>query len=133
MYKFVTDPCLKPSDLINMGKSEDILRKMLTETREIKLDKVPYAFEKRIMSHIQETPQTDLNLWKLWSRALFKAAIPCFSLMILAAIWASSQYPTPQTERASEIKNTTTVQAETENSDLETIVMIAVDPPNIDD
>lgn len=116
-----------------MRKSGEILRKMLTETREIKLDKVPYAFEKRIMSHIQETPETDLNLWKLWSRALFKAAIPCFSLMILAAIWASSQHPTPQTERASETKNTITVQAETENSDLETIVMIAVDPPNIDD
>jgi magnesium-transporting ATPase (P-type) len=116
-----------------MRESEDILRKMLTETREIKLDKVPYAFEKRIMSHIQERPQTNLNLWKLWSRALFKAAIPCFSLMILAAIWASYQHPTPQTERASETKNTITVQAETENSNLETIVMIAVDPPNIDD
>ncbi len=124
---------MNPSETTSMRESDDILRKMLTETREIKLDKVPYAFEKRIMSHIQETPQTDLNLWKLWSRALFKAAIPCFSLMILAAIWASSQHPTPQTERASEVKNTTTIQAETENSDLETIVMIAVDPPNIDD
>ena len=116
-----------------MRETEDILRKMLSETREIKLDNVPYAFEKRIMSHIQEAPQKDLNFWKLWSQALFKAAIPCFSLMIFAAIWTSSQRQTPEAEHASETKNTITVKAETENSDLETIVMLAVDPPSIDD
>lgn len=118
---------------MNMRETEDILRKMLTETREIKLDNVPYAFEKRIMSHIQEVPQTASNLWELWGRALFKAAIPCFSLMIFAAIWTSSQHPNPETERASETNNTITGQAETKNSDLETIVMLAVDPPSIDD
>lgn len=116
-----------------MRETEDILRKMLSETREIKLDNVPYAFEKRIMSHIQEAPHTDLNLWKLWSRALFKAAIPCFSLMIFAAIWTFSQHTTPETGLASDTKNPLTVHAENKDSDLETIVMIAVEPPSIDD
>ena len=115
-----------------MRKTEDILRKMLTETREIKLDNVPYAFEKRIMSHIQEAPQTALNLWELWGRALWRAAIPCFSLMIFVAIWTSSQRTPPETEFASEAKAPLTAQNETEASDLETIVMLAIDSPSID-
>ena len=40
-----------------MKESEDILRKILTETREIPVDHVPYAFEKRIMAHIEAAPK----------------------------------------------------------------------------
>ena len=52
-----------------MKESEDILRKMLTETREIPVDHVPYAFEKRIMAHIEAAPQAAINLWQQWSQA----------------------------------------------------------------
>tara|TARA_B100000959_G_scaffold273044_1_gene323085 strand:- start:187 stop:537 length:351 start_codon:yes stop_codon:yes gene_type:complete len=115
-----------------MRKTEDILRKMLTETREIKLDNVPYAFEKRVMSHIQEAPQKTLNLWELWGQALWRTAIPCFSLMIFVVIWTSSQSATPETEFASEAIAPLTAQAETVDSDLEAIVMLAIDSPSID-
>ena len=40
-----------------MKESEDILRKMLTETREIPVDHVPYAFEKRIMATLKPHPK----------------------------------------------------------------------------
>ena len=52
-----------------MKESEDILRKMLTETREIPVDHVPYAFEKRIMAHIEAAPQAAINLWQQWSQS----------------------------------------------------------------
>src|ERR1035441_10170892 len=38
-------------------------------------DRVPYAFEKRIMAHLAAQPVVDD--WALWARALLRAAAPC--------------------------------------------------------
>ncbi|SVC78256.1 uncharacterized protein METZ01_LOCUS331110, partial [marine metagenome] len=50
-----------------MSKIDAILDKMLAKTREMPADnQVPYAFEKRIMAHIKETPEPAANPWELW-------------------------------------------------------------------
>jgi len=46
-------------------------------------ERVPYAFEKRIMAHLREAPGMDAVT--LWAHALWRAAAPCLGIMIIAA------------------------------------------------
>lgn len=51
-------------------------------------DHVPYAFEKRIMARLAEVGVPDG--WILWSRALWRAAIPCLLLVVFSGLWSSN-------------------------------------------
>jgi len=51
-------------------------------------DRVPYAFEKRIMAHLTASLPVD-NL-ALWGRALWRAAAPCVGLMLALALLAAA-------------------------------------------
>ena len=46
-------------------------------------DRVPYAFEKRIMARL--AGQTAPDSWALWGRALSRAAICCVAFVVLLA------------------------------------------------
>ena len=113
-----------------MSKIDDILGKMLTETREINVDRVPYAFEKRVMAHIKETPQLAVNVWAQWSQSLWRTAIPCFAVMVLLAVWTGSnstgdQPPQPMAPKL-------IVQSDPAEDELEAIVMLAIDSTGVD-
>jgi len=113
-----------------MGKIDDILGKMLTETREINVDRVPYAFEKRVMAHIKETPQLAVNVWAQWSQSLWRTAIPCFAVMVLVAVWTGSNSTGNQPTQPMAPK--LVVQSDPAEEDLETIVMLAIDSGGMD-
>ena len=113
-----------------MSGIDDILRKMLTETREINVDRVPYAFEKRVMAHIKETPQPAVNIWVQWSQALWRATIPCFAVMVLAVVWSNSDSTGNQPTQSMAPK--LVVQSDPAEEDLETIVMLAIDSGRMD-
>lgn len=49
-------------------------------------DQVPYAFEKRIMAHIKDLSPVDM--WALWSRALWRAAAPCVAITLVIGVWS---------------------------------------------
>jgi anti-sigma-K factor RskA len=49
-------------------------------------DRVPYAFEKRIMAHLNAPLPVDQ--WALWGRALWRAAAPCVAVAAVLAICA---------------------------------------------
>ena len=49
-------------------------------------DRVPYAFEQRIMAHVRALPKVDG--WALWGGALWRAAMPCVALMLTLGVWA---------------------------------------------
>ena len=55
-------------------------------------DRVPYAFEKRIMARLVARPAMDHCA--LWGRALWRAAAPCVAVMLLLGAWS---FFTPQT------------------------------------
>jgi len=72
-----------------MKNSNDILNQMLAETRQLPTDdRVPFAFEKRIMAHIHDAPETTTAeaLLDQWSRMLWRAVLPCAAVMVLAAV-----------------------------------------------
>lgn len=49
-------------------------------------DRVPFAFEKRIMAQLADAGLPDG--WILWSRALWRAAIPCFLIVVFSGLWS---------------------------------------------
>jgi hypothetical protein len=49
-------------------------------------DRVQYAFEKRIMARLATLPVVDV--WTLWSRALWRAAAPCVALTLVLTLWS---------------------------------------------
>lgn len=71
-------------------------------------DRVPLAFEKRVLAHLTAKPAVDLAL--LWSRALWRATVPCLALaLVLAgvAMIPSNQITTPTTAAVIESTPTT--------------------------
>ena len=49
-------------------------------------ERVPYAFEKRILARLAAQPR--LDSWELWGRALWRASAPCIAIMLLLGAWA---------------------------------------------
>jgi len=49
-------------------------------------DRVPYAFEKRIMALIPAVPRTDSAA--LWVRGLWQAAVSCVAVAMLCGAWS---------------------------------------------
>jgi hypothetical protein len=49
-------------------------------------EQVPYAFEKRILSRLAGNPAP--NLWALWGRPLWQAALSCVAITLLCGLWA---------------------------------------------
>jgi hypothetical protein len=49
-------------------------------------EQVPYAFEKRVMSHLRAGPKP--NVWGLWCRPLWQAALSCVVITVLCGLWS---------------------------------------------
>jgi len=49
-------------------------------------ERVPYAFEKRIMARLMGRTATDLS--GMWARALWRAAVSCIALALLLSAWS---------------------------------------------
>jgi hypothetical protein len=112
-----------------MKNSNDILDQMLAETRRIPADeRVPYAFEKRIMAHIHDIPET-ATLWEQWNHMLWRAVVPCVAVMVLAAVLLSpGETNGPASPGASAPTLATTEPAA--EDDLESIVHFAIEAEN---
>jgi len=48
-------------------------------------DRVPYAFEKRIMARLLTQPL--LDTWTFWARGLWRAVAPCIAVVLLLGAW----------------------------------------------
>jgi hypothetical protein len=48
-------------------------------------DAAPYAFEKRVMARLTARVTTDL--WSMWNQILWRAAVPCIAIMMMASAW----------------------------------------------
>jgi hypothetical protein len=67
-------------------------------------DRVPLAFEKRVLAHLTAKPAVDLTT--LWSRALWRATVPCLALMLV--LTGLALFPTETTNSSTVTTGTTT-------------------------
>ena len=68
-------------------KLDELQRKLIAAARADKpADRVPYAFEKRIMARLAARPVADV--WAFWSRSLWRAAAPCVAITLVLGAWA---------------------------------------------
>jgi hypothetical protein len=69
-------------------------------------ERVPYAFEKRIMARLAARPAMDD--WALWARALWRAAAPCMAITLLLGAWSFFTPPssTPANDLSQELEKT---------------------------
>ena len=112
-----------------MKKIDKILDEMLAKTREMPADdRVPYAFEKRIMAHIKEAPAAAANPWELWGHSLWRAVVPCLAAMVLVAVWMKVPGETTGTTGPNAGAPTVATVDSPAKEDLESIVMFAIDP-----
>jgi hypothetical protein len=65
----------------------ELERKLIAAARAIPpSERVPYAFEKRILALLAGQPA--LDRWELWGRALWRATAPCIAIMLLLGAWS---------------------------------------------
>lgn len=76
----------------------DHLQKKLLATAKASppADRVPLAFEKRVLAHLTAKPALDLA--SLWSRALWRATVPCLALTLV--LLGLTLYPTGNSSSA---------------------------------
>ena len=77
-------------------KPNDLQSKLIRAARREPLqDRVPYAFEKRIMARLAALQP--VNPWALWGRPLWRAALSCVALTVLCGIWSLAAAPKADT------------------------------------
>ena len=65
----------------------ELHRKLIAAARkDLPSDKVPLAFEKRIMAHLGRGPIPDDS--GAWASALWRALAPCAAIMVLLIAWS---------------------------------------------
>lgn len=82
-------------------------RKLITAARaNPPSERVPYAFEKRILARLAAAPS--LDRWELWGRALWRAAAPCIAIMLLLGAWSlfAPQRATPTNDLSQQLEQT---------------------------
>ncbi len=58
-------------------------------------DRVPYAFEQRILARLAASA---VDTWTLWGQALWRAAATCLVIMLLSSIWTLWPRPSSQAQ-----------------------------------
>lgn len=84
----------------------ELERKLLAAARRFTpSDRVPYAFEQRVMAALPGRPGVDL--YAVWARGLWRAAAPCVGVMLLLAAWSvfDPAQPVPPSDLSQELEN----------------------------
>jgi len=87
--------------------SSELHRKLIAAARTHRpSDHVPYAFEKRVMAHLNTRPLLDASA--AWAGALWRAVAPCVAIMLLLSAWSffEGQVKAPVTDLSQDFDNT---------------------------
>lgn len=68
----------------------ELQKKLVTAARaDQPTDRVPYAFEKRIMAHIKGLKSLPvMDGWAFWGKWMWRAAAPCVALTLVLGVWS---------------------------------------------
>ena len=85
-------------------KLDNLKMKLIAAARaDLPSDRVPYAFEKRIMARLASAAVAPVDLLGAWSAALWRAAVPCLAIALLfGAVSLWSGYRSNQTDFSQE-------------------------------
>jgi hypothetical protein len=79
-------------------------------------DRVPYAFEKRVLARLQARPLEDFRL--LWARALWRGAVACLGLALLLGVFTLVAPPAaPAGDLSQDFENTLIAAVDQDNND----------------
>ncbi len=79
-------------------------------------DRVPYAFEKRVMAHLPSGSASDASP-AFWARALWRAAASCIAVTLLLSAWSWWAPRNSQgTDLAQDLENTILAASDQESS-----------------
>jgi hypothetical protein len=82
---------------------ETLRQKLLAAARlDVPSDKVPFGFERRLMARLAGAGIPDA--WILWSRALWRAAIPCLLIVIASGLWSVRSDASAEADLAQQIE-----------------------------
>ena len=80
-------------------------------------DRVPYAFEKRIMAHLFGAKLSDLSdLWAAWGAAMWRAAFSCLVISALTGAAVAFSNPSRAELFASDLERTVLAPVDVEDS-----------------
>ena len=85
----------------------ELQRKLIaTARKDVPSDRVPYAFEKRVMARLTARPALDYAA--VWANALWRAATPCVAIMLLLSAWSffAGSANAPATDVSQDFENT---------------------------
>ena len=89
----------------------DLQKKLIAAARQHPPDdRVPYAFEKRILAGLDTASPPDA--WALWGRALWGGAVVCTALALLAGALSVSAFRPGPTDLAQDFEQTIMASAE---------------------
>ena len=79
-------------------------------------DRVPYAFEKRVIARLTARPVPDQ--WAQWARALWRGAAACVAVTLLFSAWSfySGSATTATTDLSQQFENTLIAAADQDQS-----------------
>lgn len=79
----------------------ELYQKLMRAVRSAPADeRAPYAFEKRVMACLESLPRIDLA--RLWSRGLWRAAMPSAAVMLVIFLWTRLDSPVAPSAYAEE-------------------------------
>ena len=78
-------------------------------------DRVPYAFEKRVMARLQALPP--VHPLAFWGQSLWRAAVPCLVVMAVCVAWSLNSTPPTARESFSQQFETAVLVADTQPLD----------------
>lgn len=92
-------------------KLDDLQKKLLAAAKaHPPADRVPLAFEKRVLANLKSRPAADLSA--LWARALWRAVVPCVAVSVVLVTFLF--VPASNTD----VTNVTTLPIATSEEDL---------------
>lgn len=73
--------------MLKIMNLESLRQKLLATARaNPPADRVPYAFEKRILARIARQPAFDPTVF--WAHGLWRATAPCIAIALLLGVWS---------------------------------------------
>ncbi len=94
---------------------EKLQEKLIAAARtEAPDQRVPYAFEKRVLARLKDIPGSDQ--WAFWAKAMWRAAAPCLGIMLIFSAWSFFSPSSASSDLGQDFERTVLAAADQEST-----------------